>query len=231
MQFRVERNTFAELRQTLVNDCNQHSNTFDSDEPFSSLAKFLSSSNAVQSYRDIANRDKEPVFSVHSDRISAINRLSNAGLFQPIDLLLLNGKTDTSDSKFEIPDRTPQPSSFADGLASTGAKYLLKWLPDLFAEGTWPMQISREACLVMVQRGLYANDVLSDLAREPAASPLRDSSLAGLLSVMKHPGAKHFAARAMESLEPDAFDRDLKLLLSGPAGKWFQAVMKGVGVN
>ncbi len=81
----------------------------------------------------------------------------------------------------------------------------------------------------MVQRGLYANDVLSDLAREPAASPLRDSSLAGLLSVMKHPGAKHFAARAMESLEPDAFDRDLKLLLSGPAGKWFQAVMKGVG--
>ncbi len=114
------------------------------------------------------------------------------------------------------------------GLAKYGAKYLLKWLPDLFAEGTWPMQISREACLVMVQRGQYTNDVLSDLARDPSASPLRDSCLAALLSLMNHPASKPFAARAIESLEPVAFDRDLQLLLSGPTGQWFHRVMKGV---
>ena len=229
MQVRLQRGVFDSLRQQVANDCETKQNVYAQTEPLTSLVKFLSSAAATQTYRDIVEMDDESMITVNSALISAVHRLASAGLFEPIDLLVLNGKDDQSDSKFEVPDHTPQPSSFADGLAKYGAKYLLKWLPDLFAEGTWPMQISREACLVMVQRGLYTNDVLSDLARDPSASPLRDSSLAALLSLMKHPAAKPFAARAMESLESVAFDRDLQLLLSGPTGQWFRGVMKGVG--
>ncbi len=229
MQFRLQRGVFDSLRQQVTKDCVTKQNVYAPSEPLTSLVKFLSSTAAAHSYQDIADLDDEPMFKVNSARISAVHRLAASGLLEPIDLLLLNGRTEQSDSKFEVPDHTPQPTSFADGLAKYGAKYLLKWLPDLFAEGTWPMQISREACLVLVQRGHYTNDVLSDLARDPSASPLRDSCLAALLSLMNHPAAKPFAARAIETLEPASFDRDLQLLLSGPTGQWFRRVMKGVG--
>ena len=229
MQVHLQHGAFDSLRHQVTSDCVDKQNVYSQSQPVTSLVQFLSSPAAAQSYRQLAEMDEEPIFTVNSTRISAVHRLANAGLFEPIDLLLLNGKADQSDSKFEFPDHTPQPSTFADGLAKYGAKYFLKWLPELFAEGTWPMQISREACLVMVQRGQFTNDVLSDLARDPSASPLRDSSLAALLSIMKHPAAKHFAVRAMSSLEPATFERDLQLLLSGPTGHWFRGVMKGVG--
>lgn len=229
MQVCLQHGAFDELHRQVTKACQAKQNVYAQSEPITSLVNYLSSAAATESYRDIAEVDDKPIFTVNSPRISAIHRLAGAGLFAPIDQVLLNGTAEQAESKFEIPDQTPQPTSFADGLAKYGAKYLLKCLPDLFAEGTWPIQISREACLVMVQRGQYTNDVLSDLARDPSACPLRDSCLATLLSQMNHPAAKLFAARAMESLEPMAFDRDLQLLLSGPAGQWFRGVMKGVG--
>jgi len=98
----------------------------------------------------------------------------------------------------------------------------------LFAEDTWPMKVGREACLVVLDRGRYTGAVLQELQVDQSESPLRDASIAYLLSLIGQPRAKFFAGRALQTLEPTAFDRDLTILLSGRCGQWITGVQAGI---
>ncbi len=176
------------------------------------------------------NQDESVKTRRQSMRICCRGSKTDAGGFvSTAGCILAERQIQWSGLKFEIPDPSPQPTSFTDITARYGAKYTLKWLPDLFAEGSWPMQLGREACLVLLQRGQFTGEVLNELALDQSASPLRDSCLAALLMMVNQTAAKHFANRALQTLEPEGFDRDLQQLLSGTAGKWFTGLMEGFG--
>ncbi len=233
-QLNVQAAAFDQARQQILATLASKTSVYDDARPLTSLVQEATSPQAVSSYRrfvDLMNQDEsvENQASVNANLLSAIAKLTQAGLFQPLDAFLLSGRSNNQGSKFEIPDPSPQPTSFTDISARYGAKYTLKWLPDLFAEGSWPMQLGREACLVLLQRGQFTGEVLNELALDQSASPLRDSCLAALLMMVNQTAAKHFANRALQTLEPEGFDRDLQQLLSGTAGKWFTGLMEGFG--
>lgn len=104
-------------------------------------------------------------------------------------------------------------------------KYGLRCAPELFAEGTWPMSVLREACLVMVERGKHSGSVLKELQADDSNGPLCDASIAYLLSLAKQPVASKFAHRSLERLNPASFQSDREVLMSGPSGQWMASVV------
>lgn len=224
----LEAGAFSRLRDAFVNESREKANAYDASLPFSSLATYITSVLATGEVVELQEFAGGKPWAKDRSLNSAIGKLSQAGLFLPIDVFIVHGREWSRTERFMIPDGSSPPSGFARIAMALVGKFGLKCLPDLFAEETWPMKVGREACLVALDRGKYAGAVLGELHRDQEERPLRDASVAYLLSLIGQPAAKMFAERAIVTLEPKTFDKDLNTLFSGRCGQWVTSVQNAV---
>lgn len=224
----LEAGVFSRLREPFIDESRDKANAYDPSQPFSSLASYVTSVLAEGEVVELQEFVDGKPWARDRTLNSAIRKMSEAGLFLPIDAFIVHGRESSRTERFMIPDSSSPPSGFARMGMMVVGKFGLKCLPDLFAEETWPMKVGREACLVALDRGKYAGAVLGELQSDQEERPLRDASVAYLLSLIGQPAAKMFAERALGTLEPTTFDKDLNTLLSGRCGQWITGVQNGI---
>jgi len=227
---RVQAGLFEQMRDQIVSENAHKQNEYQSTQPVTSLIQFMVSEPCWNGLIDVLRIASSGTKSLNPELRSAFEKLASVGLFVPLDAFALHTAQSSRGERFVIPDETTEPKDLKRWAVALVGKYTLKCLPDLFAEGTWPMTVAREACLVAVQRGRHTNKVLKELKHDASTGPLCDASVACLLSLVRQPIASSFATRSLENLDPVKFDRDMNVLLSGPNGRWITGVMHGMAL-
>lgn len=225
---RVQAGLFEQMREQIVRENANKQNAYQAAQPVTSLIGYMVSEPCCNGLSDVLRIATSGTRSLNSPLRSAFEKLASAGLFVPLDAFALHTAQWSGGERFAIPDETTDSKDLKRWAVSLVGKYTLKCLPDLFAEGTWPMKVAREACLVAVQRGRHTNKVLKELKNDASTGPLCDASVACLLSLVGQPLAPSFATRSLGNLEPEKFDRDMNVLLSGPSGKWIARIVNGI---
>lgn len=230
---RLEAGLFERMRNAFVQQCDGKRNLYQPSQPVTSFVTF----GLTQPWWDACVDIEELINEQHPDidpalidpaLRSALEKLTAAGLFKPLDALAIHTRQGPRGERFVIPDDEKASDVSLQGLISWAGKHTLKCLPYLFAEESWPIKVGREACLVAIQRGKHTSKVLQELDEDPSDGPLRDASVAYLLSFTSHPSVSSFATRALNNMDAAKFDQDMLILLSGPCGRWIAGMMNGI---
>jgi hypothetical protein len=220
---------FEKKRLAFLRELETRRSQYDAGKPVSSLISFFVSKSGLPILEGLQSGLEESQFSVDHSLCSALAKLAQADLFLPLDAFVIQSREWTRVERFAIPDQSTSQKDFRQMAVGAASKFLLGCLPKLFAEGTWPMAVSREACLVALDRGRYAGEVVQELQNDQTEAPLRDASVAFLLSMIGQPQANAFANRALLTMDHEAFDRDKQILLRGSFGQWIAGLVKAVG--
>ena len=100
----------------------------------------------------------------------------------------------------------------------------------LFARGTWPRDVAREAALVAAGKSMRTGIVLSRLYQSDEVGPLGHLTIAALLDMMDSPAAPAFAKKGLSMATPEAFERDVAVLVDqgGALGRILQQLAAAV---
>jgi len=90
------------------------------------------------------------------------------------------------------------------------------------------MQLAREVCLVLLDRGHYTGQVIKQLLQDPDCGPLCYAAVAALLKKAGHPASSAVAQRGLGRLSAELFDRDVSILLRGTSGDWLREMIAAV---
>ncbi len=222
---RIEASQFSQLKSQIDRRGVGKKNDYEPEKPVTSLLGHLLSPQNWSGFRDVwqlhyaDQRPRDPSLS------TAVTKLVAGELLRPLDAFAVHVANDHANDDFEIPDAHPENVGLTKMAIRMVGKYGLKCAPELFAEGTWPMSVLREACLVMVERGKYSGGVLKELQADDSNGPLCDASVAYLLSLAQQPIASTFAQRSLERLNPASLQSDLEVLVSGPSGRWMASLV------
>jgi hypothetical protein len=224
-KLRIKAGQFSKLKSEIAAQTSGKSNDFDASRPVSSLFGHLFSPENWDFIRLAwyMKYGDDKLFEHHLS--PAFVKLVDGDLLRPLDAFVVYTANERANDKFEIPYNPPTLWDIKRMTMQFVGKYGLKFAPEVFAEGTWPMSVTREACLVMVDRGKHTGDVLKELQAESSNGPLCDASIAYLLSLIhQQPIASTFAKRSLDEFTPERFRSDVETLMSGPSGQWMAKV-------
>ncbi len=220
---------FEQFQEATARESTGKSNLFDKSAPISSLARWLLSEptwRGIDSFcktAELNDTELDPTLR------SAGEKLITGGLLKPLDVFVKSVAEGNDGEQFLIPDESSSKLNLKRAIGFLVAKPLLRFAPDLFAEGTWPMTVVREASLVMIDRGKHTPAVLKALHADPSNGPLCDASIAYLLSLTSQKKASvGFARSSIRKMNAENYDRDIRTLLSGKSGQWFSDVLVAV---
>ncbi|MEM6470230.1 MAG: hypothetical protein AAF802_11795 [Planctomycetota bacterium] len=193
-------------------------NVFVPQKPVTSVVSYLLNPGLRQlleawAYEDAEmkpiNRFVDPIERlVDADLLSIFEGLGHAAISE----LSKNRDTDRSD-RFSIPS--------TNGEINRAVWFVYCYqhpLASLFAEDSWPKRVYRLNSLIALGQTDLINQSINAFAADNENGPLAVGSLAVLMEVAGHPEAGRVAEVAVSKLQPDAFDRDLQVILDLPIG-------------
>ena len=146
-----------------------------------------------------------------------MRKLANGGAFFLVDELVLN-HTRGWEKPFSIPQGSRDQEFYLGSLDRIGSIWALQLAGRIFEDSqshkeAWPVELARCICLLKCEQPSKAAVTLRALADDPGNGPLCHATVAHVFSWMGNQGvASTFATRGMEQMNPDAFQRDVKVL-------------------
>uniref|UniRef100_UPI0035687CBA hypothetical protein n=1 Tax=Novipirellula sp. TaxID=2795430 RepID=UPI0035687CBA len=157
------RSTFLSELPEAVNHGDGHSG------PVTATVDYLTSEPVVQTLNQVRAEDPP---SIDPLLISAIRKLNDGGMLRGFDEVLTWMDNDTGNEKFYIPMDTPKNLSSEQIFWNLGSRIALLHIDKVFAQGTWPLLLSKEFCLRSLGASKYTQQVLQQLGQDQHNGPI-----------------------------------------------------------
>ena len=212
---RFEVGAFARLARRMEGGAANLPNAFDTNAPISSALAFVTEEALRSSYLEslLQSRLSSNVWAALPALLKQFN-LANALIplnrLEPRPVPAAEGA-----ARFSIPEDTETGGLTTYDITALIGRWLLEHPEELTEPRGWPRTLLREAGLHLTRRNRYTEAALSEIYESNETGPLGYWATAELLERMQVPTARKFAARGMERLSLEDFQRDSRLLLSG----------------
>ncbi len=239
LEVRFEAGLFERERQRLLAANESKADAFRSEAAVSSLAAYLCQPTIWQDTNALLTADVQqanaqepptPAAAPFDPALcSGLEKLIAGELLRPLDVAANRFWQGRAGARFYVPGPSAQPQGLQTMMLAIAARALLELAPAVLEENQWPMQVTREACLVLLDRGKYAGKVIQQLQQNPECGPLCHATIAALLAKINHPAATASAQHGLQQLTPQNFASDLAVLLRGESGVWLSEAVAAIG--
>ncbi|WP_153556612.1 BamA/TamA family outer membrane protein [Roseimaritima sediminicola] len=229
LQVRFEQGAFERLRGELLAQHGHKPNAYQPGRPLGTLAAFLCSPPVWAEATQLSNRLRTEGVRSNPHLGSALRRLAEGGLLEPADAVIRRMQRGREEERFFIP---AQPNTgggdWQTMMRKVAARAVLHAATDVFAEGEWPLRVTREVCLAVLGRGAHATEVIDQMLADPETGPLGLGTVAYLLSHVHRSAAAKVAEAGLDRLDEDAVQRDLQPLIEGEVGRWLDRMTASI---
>ena len=141
---------------------------------------------------------------------SGVSKLLSSTLFAPVDELFKESAAAPAD-RFYLP---VHPGLLEiNGMYGQFARMGLPLGDEMFVRGSWPWTLTREFLNAYAGNGAYTNREIARLYGSTEIGPIGYLACAKLLTYVDPPLARSFAQKGLESLSPESFQKDCKVLI------------------
>ena len=211
----VKEGLFDRLTQDIEQSTSDHTNRYAPQSPIGSLSRYVAEMPLL--HWELYRRQGDSL-GISDDELSkaaaVIGKILEKAI-APFDQWLLT-RQNAGDDTFRIPashDETAVPSMRQ--MVTMVGSLVFGACNELFPPGSWPWTLARETVFVAGGMGKYTQRELGRTYQSSQTGPIGYLATAKLLTLINPPLSRAFAAKGLETLLVDDFQKDWRLLVMG----------------